>query len=103
MIRRITFSSQRNAIMDKAQLFVSAFSSYEKLDEKNVRTAVQSVKVLHTARVVVTDAGARCLYDSLEPSGLEGQADRLVFYPELTEALEGNVNQLYLPLIQVDL
>ena len=90
MIRRITFSSQRNAIMDKAQLFVSAFSSYEKLDEKNVQATVQSVKVLHTARVVVTDAGARCLYDSLEPAGRGGQADRLVFYPELTEALEGN-------------
>ena len=90
VIRRLTFSTQRNAIMDKAQLFVSAFSTYEELDEKNVQATVQSVKVLHTARVVVTDAGARCLYDSMNPADGESLPERLVFYPELAEALEGN-------------
>ena len=90
VIRRLTFSTQRNAIMDKAQLFVSAFSTYEELDEKNVQATVQSVKVLHTARVVVTDAGARCLYDSMNPADDESLPQRLVFYPELAEALEGN-------------
>lgn len=90
MIRRMTFSSQKNAILEKAQLFVSAFSSYDKLDRDNVLETVQTVKVLHTTRVVITDAGARCLYDSLDTVSPAEKTYRLVFYPELVEALEGN-------------
>lgn len=86
MIRRLTYSAQRNAMIDKAQLIVSAFSTNERLDRESVEAAIQSVNDLHMDRVVVTDAGAHCLYDSL------GDADigKLVLYPELTEALEGN-------------
>ena len=86
-IRRLTYSAQRNAIIDKAQLIVSAFSSYEKLDEEIVGEAIQSVNDLHMTRVVVTDAGARCLYDSMEGSS---SRNKLVLYPEVAEALEGN-------------
>ena len=67
MIRRMTSSAQRNAMLDKAQLIVSAFSTYEKLDEENVSVVIQSVNDLHTSRVLITDAGARCLYDA--PNG----------------------------------
>lgn len=86
-IRRLSFSAQRSAICDKAQLMVSAFSSYEQLNEEIVRETIQSVNDLHTARVVVTDSGARCLYDSLGVGGAQG---KLVLYPELAEALGGN-------------
>ena len=86
-IRNLTYSAQKSAILDKAQLIVSAFSSYDKLDEEVVGEAIQSVNDLHTARVVVTDAGAKCLYDSLEEGSARG---KLVLYPELAEALEGS-------------
>ena len=86
-IRNLTYSAQRSAILDKAQLIVSAFSSYDKLDEEVVGEAIQSVNDLHTARVLVTDAGAKCLYDSLEEGSARG---KLVLYPELVEALEGS-------------
>lgn len=86
-IRRLTFSAQRNAIIDKAQLMVSAFSSYEELTEEQVAETELPVNDLHTVRVVVTDSGARCLYDSLDPTGTRG---KLVLYPEVAEALEGS-------------
>ncbi len=85
VIRRVTSSSQRNAMLDKAQLIVSAFSTFEKLDEESVSVAIQSVNDLHTSRVLITDAGARCLYD--EPDEALG---KLILYPEVAEALEGN-------------
>ena len=87
MLRRLTYNAQRSAILDKAQLIVSAFSSYERLDSESVRESIPTVSDLYTDRVVVTDGGAHCLYDSLEPKGVQ---DRLMLYPELAEALEGN-------------
>lgn len=87
MIRKLTYSAQRNAILDKAQLIVSSFSNQESLDANKVGEAAQSVQDLYTARVVVTDGGGRCLYDSLDP---ENRSLRLVLYPELAEALAGN-------------
>lgn len=86
-IRKLTCTAQGSAVKDKARLIVSAFSSYEKLDGETVGPVVQSMSDLHNARVLVTDAGARCLYDSL---GVGGVAGKLVFYPEVAEALEGN-------------
>ena len=96
MIRRLTYTSQRNAILDKAQLIVSAFSNSDRLDDETVRTAIESVQDLHTARVVITDAGAHCVYDSQE-TGVSRK--RLILYPEIAEALEGNdaVYILYQP------
>ena len=87
MIRKLTYSAHRNAILDKAQLIVSAFSSDERLDDDAVRTAIRSVNDLHTDRIVVTDAGAHCVYDSLET---DHTRSRLMLYPEIAEALEGN-------------
>ena len=87
MIRRMTFTAQRNAILDKAQILVSAFSTNERLDSENVREAIQSVHDLHTDRVVVTDAGARCVYDSTDALLPHYQ---LLLYPEIVEALEGS-------------
>ena len=87
MIRRLTYSAQRSAIIDKAQLFVSAFSTYDRLDRDSVSEAIQSINDLHTARVVITNAGAECLYDSLNAGSAVG---KLVLYPEIAEALAGN-------------
>ena len=87
MIRKLTYVSLRNAILDKAQLIASAFSTHDSLDEKVLQEAVQSVNDLHTARVVITDAGAHCVYDSRNS---DSSRNRLILYPELAEALEGN-------------
>ena len=87
ILRRLSYSAQRNAILDKAQLIVSAFSTSSQLNDEMVRTAIQSANDLHTTRVVVTDAGARCVYDSMEPDQLRRP---LMLYPEIAEALEGN-------------
>lgn len=87
MIRRLTYSAQRSAILDKAQLIVSTFSASSQLDADVVREATQSVNDLHTTRVVVTDAGGYCVYDSMDS---ENDQKRLILYPEITMALEGN-------------
>lgn len=87
MIRTLTYSAQRKAILDKAQLIVSAFSTNDELDGETVRAAVQSVNDLNTARVVITDASAYCVYDSLEPDSFRRP---LMLYPEIAEALDGN-------------
>lgn len=85
-LRSLTFSSQKTAMEDKAQLLVSAFSGYEALDGQTVQDVILSVNELHTTRVVVTDAAGYGLYDS-NPDGVVG---KLALYPELTEALSGS-------------
>ena len=87
MIRNLTYASQSHAMLDKAQLLVSAFSSSDQLESGTVRDVIQSVDDLHTARVVITDAGARCVYDS---QNTNSTGIRLVLYPEVASALEGN-------------
>lgn len=93
-IRNLFFSSQRNAINDKARLIVSAFSNYDELDEQSVRDTIRSVNDLHTTRVLVTDPAGWCLYDSLDDSqGDYTAADavgKLTLYPEIASALTGN-------------
>ena len=83
-IRRLTYSAERDAILDKAQLIASSFSSVEKLSDTNVSGTVQSVSFLHTGHVAVTDAGACCVYDSLNDSN----SGKYLLYPEIIEALE---------------
>ena len=61
MIRNLTYASQSHAMLDKAQLLVSAFSNSDRLDGETVRDVIQSVDDLHTARVVITDVGAHCV------------------------------------------
>ena len=75
---------------DKAQLIVSAFSSYEKLNEETAREVIQSVNDLHTTRVLITDPAGVCLYDSLSANQVRGSVGKLTLYPELAEALSGN-------------
>ena len=92
MIRQLTYSAQRSAIIYKAQLIASSFTSSEELSRELVTENIQSAKGLHTARIVITDAGAQCLYDSLEresESSAVSSAKKLIFFPEVAEALEG--------------
>ena len=85
-IRSLTFSAQRTAMTDKAQLIVSAFSSYETLDAQSVQEVIRSVNDLHTTRVVVTDPAGYGIYDSFRLQSAEG---KLALFPELAEALAG--------------
>lgn len=86
-IRSLIFNSQRTAMTDKAQLMVSAFSSYESLDRETVAEVVQSVNDLHTTRLLVTDPNGRCLYDSQSTASAVG---KLTLFPEVAEALAGS-------------
>lgn len=93
-IRNLFFSAQRNAINDKAQLIVSAFSNCDELDEQIVRDTIRSVNDLHTTRVLVTDPAGWCLYDSLDETGTEdrtssGTVGKLTIFPEIATALTG--------------
>ena len=86
MIRRVASTSQRSAILSKAQSIVSSFSGVRVLDRDTVSEVIQSVRDVRIARLLVTDAGAKCLYDSMDESS---SLNRLVLYPELAEALRG--------------
>lgn len=85
-IRNLIFSSQKTAMTDKAQLIVSAFSSYDSLDSQTVNDVIHSVNDLHTTRLLVTDANGYCLYDSL---GTGSAVGKLTLFPEIAEALSG--------------
>ena len=85
-LRRLTFTAKRHAIIDKAQFIVSALSGNTKLNNVNVSEAMENMADLDTARILLTDADARCIYDTRADSA-RGQ---YVFFPEITEALEGN-------------
>ena len=86
-IRNLIFSAQKTAMNDKAQLLVSAFSSYEQLDEATVSEVIHSVNDLHTSRVLVTDPYGYCIYDSFSNGSAAG---KLTLYPEVAEALSGS-------------
>ena len=86
-IRNLTYSAQASAIEDKAKLIVSAFSTNERLDKEIAAASIQSMRDLRTTRVLIVDAGTRCLYDSVSAGSAEG---KLVLYPEVAEALKGN-------------
>ena len=86
-LRRLTFTAKRNAILDKAQFIVSALSGNKKLNYINVNATLQTMTDLNTTRILITDADARCVYDSQSEPVKNG---RYVFFPEITEALEGN-------------
>ena len=85
-LRSFSFSAERSAINDKAQLIVSALNNYDALDSQTIRDAIRSVNGLHTARVLVTDPAGFCLYDSQSDGSVEG---KLTIYPEIAEALSG--------------
>ena len=86
-IRSLIFSSQQTAMTDKAQLIVSAFSSYESLDTETVNEVIHSVNDLHTTRLLVMDPSGYCLYDSQSTGSAVG---KLTLYPEVAEALAGS-------------
>ena len=86
-MRNLTLPGRRNSVQDKAKLIASAFSSYEELDRDRIKLTLEAVGDLRSVRVLITDAGARCIYDSLVITSAE---NKLVFYPEVAEALEGN-------------
>ena len=86
-LRDLTFSTQKSAMNDKAQLIVSAFSNYEQLDEETVMEVIRSVNDLHTSRVLITDPAGLCLYDSQKVGSLVG---KFTLFPELAEALSGS-------------
>lgn len=85
--RNMIFSSQKNALEDKAQLMTTTLLQLDNLNGGRVEQAIGSIEDIHTTRTVVTDAGGVVLFDSLGNGNAEG---KLLLFPEVVTALEGN-------------
>ena len=85
-MRQITFSAQKQALEEKAQLMTTALLQVSDLSSPETEQAIESLDELHTTRTVVVDASGMALYDSLEVGNAVG---KLLLFPELVTALEG--------------
>ena len=85
-MRQITFSAQKQALEEKAQLMTTALLQVEDLSSPETEQAIESLDELHTTRTVVVDASGMALYDSLEVGNAVG---KLLLFPELVTALGG--------------
>ncbi|MGM9563306.1 MAG: sensor histidine kinase [Faecousia sp.] len=86
-MRQITFSAQKQALEEKAQLMTTALLQVSDLSSPETEQAIESLDELHTTRTVVVDASGMALYDSLEVGNSVG---KLLLFPELVTALKGN-------------
>ena len=86
-MRQITFSAQKQALEEKAQLMTTALLQVSDLSSPETEQAIESLDELHTTRTVVVDASGMALYDSLEIGNSVG---KLLLFPELVTALKGN-------------
>ena len=86
-MRQITFSAQKQALEEKAQLMTTALLQVSDLSSTETEQAIESLDELHTTRTVVVDAAGMALYDSLEIGNSVG---KLLLFPELVTALKGN-------------
>ena len=85
-MRQITFSAQKQALEEKAQLMTTALLQVSDLSSPETEQAIESLDELHTTRTVVVDASGMALYDSLEIGNSVG---KLLLFPELVTALKG--------------
>lgn len=85
-MRQITFSAQKQALEEKAQLMTTALLQVADLSSSETEQAIESLDELHTTRTVVVDASGMALYDSLEVGNAVG---KLLLFPELVTALVG--------------
>ena len=85
-MRQITFSAQKQALEEKAQLMTTALLQVADLSSSETEQAIESLDELHTTRTVVVDASGMALYDSLEVGNAVG---KLLLFPELVTALGG--------------
>lgn len=85
-MRQITFSAQKQALEEKAQLMTTALLQVADLSSPETEQAIESLDELHTTRTVVVDASGMALYDSLEVCSAVG---KLLLFPELVTALGG--------------
>ena len=85
-MRQITFSAQKQALEEKAQLMTTALLQVSDLSSPETEQAIESLDELHTTRTVVVDASGMALYDSLEIGNSVG---KLLLFPEGTRIRNG--------------
>ena len=86
-IRNIVIADRQRSMEEKAQMITSVLLQLEELSTDDVTAVVNAMEELQTTRTVVTDAHGYALYDSLEIGNAE---EKLLLFPELILALEGN-------------
>ena len=86
-IRNIVIADRQRSMEEKAQMITSVLLQMGELSTDDVTTAVEALEELQTTRTVVTDAYGYALYDSLTVGNAE---EKLLLFPELIRALEGN-------------
>ncbi len=83
--RDIVFANKRESLINQVTVMSYSMSALEELSDEGVRQVMELVDVTELDRVMVTDSGARVLYDTAS-SGTEGGQ---VLFPEIIKALGG--------------
>ena len=86
-LRSMVFSTQEQALSDKAQLISAALLQTDTLTASAIESSINASEELSATRSVVTDGGGFALYDSLETGNAEG---KLLLFPEIVTASRGN-------------
>lgn len=86
-MRNLIFQGKKTSLGDKVSLISSTL---EELPEMNADTAgevLTQMSGLNVSRIILTDAGGRVIYDTVEDNRAFG---KIVLFPEVVLALEGN-------------
>ena len=84
--QQVFYRSKHTAMMDKILLVAAAVGEQEVLNEGTARAAIEPLGKLSVARLIVTDASGRMVYDSLS----DAARAELCLFPEVVQALQGN-------------
>ena len=84
--RELMFQAKQTSVQDKLQLVVSSFSGLDALTEETAEQVISVLGEPSVTRLIVTDAQARAIYDSLEEGSAKG---KLVLLTETALALTG--------------
>jgi len=84
--QQVFYRSKHTAMMDKILLVAAAVGEQEVLNEGTAKAAIEPLGKLSVARLIVTDASGRMVYDSLS----DASRAELCLFPEVVQALQGN-------------
>lgn len=84
--RDMIYKSKQASVLDKATLITSSFSGMDTLTTANTSQVISVLGELNVARVSITDAEGKVLYDSLDKRSAVGQ---YLLLPQVIQALSG--------------
>lgn len=84
--RTMIYQAKQTSMLDKATLITSSFSGMDTLTTANTSQVISVLGELNVARVAITDAEGKVLYDSLDK---RSAVEHYLLLPQVIQALSG--------------